>query len=295
MKIKKFLGLAIASTLALSMSAPAFALPEEGSGPEITPQPQEPGKFSFDYNGETWTEEDVIINVSMPTVTSTNIILNPYKLAYLKPDETPGHDAVVTGDYNYVENLSNFPVAVSWEVTGTAGGKTNLLAKAPTSATTAGATNDVYLPIVITATEDKDGATVDAGTTNITPMNVDATNKLTVTNGTVKSIEMAQKKADYASTTKYCKPVLLDAANWSHSWNSVSGTLVEAKKFLAFGIAPFGVKAGTDNDPNADKSWINNTEKLSADSKWASEDTVSVKMVFTFAKAPSWVEQGDQT
>lgn len=268
MKTKKFLSLALASTLALSMAIPAFAAPGGSTtttpptdtptdtptdNPSVTPTPQEPGKLSFDYSSETWTEDDVVIDISMPTATSSNIILNPYKLNYV--DETGAAPAVksnpvVVGKYNYVENNSSFAVDVNWEITGTAGGGVKFVEKAPAATATE---KEVYLPIVLNGVKAK---TVPAA-------NIDTKLK-------------AVKAEKQASTEKTM--VVLDGAGDSKHLG-VSG---DALHFLCFGIKPYTTTGSGSNVTYSDGATLNNGAKLAED--WTAEDSVGVSMIFTFSK-----------
>lgn len=267
MKTKRFLGLALASTLALSMSIPAFAAPGaddgSGSGTPVTPV-QENNKLSFDYSSETWTQEDVIIDVSMPTATSGNIILNPYKLGYVGQNASGAdevqYNPVVSGKYNYVENNSTFPIDVAWEITGSVTGDVVLVEKAPSTTST---TKDVYLPIKLGSVKAKTSATA---SDTVPAANIDTKLKAVTT-------------ATQASTDKTV--VVLDASNATSGAGGNAlhsdGTNPEKQSFLCFGIEPYTESSGT---YSSGATLNNNKAKLTED--WTAEDTVSVSMIFTF-------------
>jgi len=307
MKLKKFISLAIASTLALSMSAPAFAIggggstttPTEPDTPTTPTEPDTPttpdtpaetpssgldenGQISFDYKGETWDDSDATISVIIPSQVSNAVILNPYELTYLGDDKTAHHYGVITGKYNYIENVSDMALQVAWEVTGKVTGNVNLVTSKPAVNP---ATNDLLLPVAIGATADKKTAPA--------PMKASAAANLFVTTETQKSNPAPAQAAQWATT--YSKPVILDNPNWTHSWESKTGAgnLIVAKPYLGFGIVG-ELAGGTADTYDAGEAWINNDEtKLT--NKWTTDDTVSVNMVFTFSKAPSYANKQGAT
>ncbi len=285
MKTNRILSAILSSALVLSMGASAFAVGGSGSGTSTPPSGggsttpttpggdstpstglDEDGKFNFEYKGETLTNADVIISVTAPNKTSSNIILNPYGLNYLDPETNAvANDDIITGGYNYIENDSNAALAVSWEVTGSQAGNAKLVAKAPTLTTCT--TNDVYLPIAIEAVTDKKATPSGAIKTSAAAV-------LAASTTAQKSVDMPADKTKYGTT--YSKPVILDNPNWTYAWGT-TGSDTNIKPCLAFGIY-------TTN------AVVNNGAKLATE--WTADDTVGVNMVFTFAKAPAWVVEG---
>ncbi len=288
MKHKRLLSAILSSTLVLSMGATAFAFGEADDPAPVTPPASDPSTVNFSYAGETWTQDDVVISVIAPTATSSNIILNPYGLTYLENDQAKS-DKVVTGGFNYIENTSKVPLQVDWQVTGSKTGNVNLIAKKPA---VDAATNDLVLPVAITAVENKKVKPQD-------PVKTSASSTLAVSTEEQKSGALAKDAATYKGATAVSQPVILDNPNWTYSWLSVNDNTTpayhnkNAQPYLAFGI--LGEDAdGDGNKSGTGEAYINtNTTKLT--NEWTKEDTVSVNMVFTFSKAPAFVVEGDHS
>jgi len=306
--MKKIISLGLATTLALGMAVPTFALGGGGGGsttPTQNPtQSQAPsgggssggstqpsqapsgglqdGKLSATISGTTVGKDTSTIDLTLPTNLNGSIVLNPYALKYTDGYMNASTDRVISSGYKYIKNSGNNDLNVVWEVTGSASDGVVLEKKTPDQWTsTQGKAKSVFLPVMI------DAVSAD----NATPTAADKKNDYT---GHANLVYVTTEMQTNASTS------------------STQPTLTVAKdEYLAYGIKPVGTLVSGVNwwNPAADATnggktggaWvsdgtypnalgvvaaagdINTDGKL--DEPWTADDWVNVSFVFSFEVA----------
>jgi len=276
--MKKLLSLGLATTLALGMAIPTFAW---GGGGSTTTTPTTPGggsttttpggglednKLTSNLSGITVPQDAAKIELTLPNNLNGSLVLNPYGLQYTDGYAAASDERIITSKYKYIKNESTTnDLNVIWEVTGTASEGVVLEKKTPDQWTKTQATaKSVYLPVMISQTDDTDTdpTQADLKNSNANPVFV--------------SSEMQSNRAASESS---------------------SGTkLTIAKtKYLAYGIASSTTGS---NDYWDSGSWVSNgqyyttagddtsdvkKDKMTED--WTANDVVNVSFVFTFEVA----------
>jgi len=311
--MKKLISLGLATTLALGMAVPTFALGGSGGG-TTTPTPTPPvqsttptqnptqsqapsgggsttpseapegglkdNKLTSNLSGVT-VPQSAKIDLTLPSNLNGTLVLNPYGLFYTDGSDAGEQDRVITSGYKYIQNNSTSALNVVWEVTGQASEGVTFVSKNPHEWTKTQATaKSVYLPVMIGQTSD----------TNTAPA-------------------AADKKNDPTAATP--APVYVSAETQTNAQTSSTAKklTIAATKYLGYGIAT----AANDSDdaewwdPDGKGAWVSNGEypkstttaptnpishasdphilKADMESPWTANDTVNVSFVFSFSIA----------